>query len=184
MSAFSLIELIITLVIVALIIGLLVPQYSQMRRKSAIEVAKNQAAAVERNIQAYFGSFATFDEMNQVYEKLKNAQWVGGACPEVADFACKYIDPVFKSSQHSQISIQTSTLLNFATPEMRLITGTFPAGTHVDRTIGGHNFSIPAQEGLKKAYARIYWADDADINIRDSIRRRSFPVVLLFIPTP
>jgi type II secretory pathway pseudopilin PulG len=173
-KAFSLIELLITFVLIALIIAFIVPQYINIQRNANIQIAQQQVDAMRKAILAWSAAQPSLSAVDSAYgnnSSMSTAAWNA--------IGSSYLDPSFVS----RINVVTSggTVSYFTTNEMNAITGgIFQAQTYTANGITSMiplPSSSPTSGGQTTAFGVIFWPTGS------AGRRTSQPTVVLFVPT-
>lgn len=168
--AFTLIELLVAFMILAIISALVIPRYIGLQRASNIQIATQQADAIQKGVMAWIGSQPSMSDAE--------AAWGNQTYMSVAAFdqmASTYLDPGF--AQRLTRTASANTVAYITTPEMINVKGPVPAS---NQSISFGPFSAPvgatsAQDGGKYvASAVVAWPQ---LN-----RRNTQPRVVLFVP--
>jgi prepilin-type N-terminal cleavage/methylation domain-containing protein len=163
--AFSLIELLIALVILAVLIGIITPRLLLIQRSAKLETASQQARVIQAAVIAWQGSFATLADVDTAFET--GTDLPSDRLSNVDD----YIDSNFLASAGLSATTVSGTTY-YSTGIMRELTGTAPSSITV--TIGGQSYTVPPANGVNHAHMRIYWPN---VN-----RRLTQPLVIFFTP--
>lgn len=200
-KAFSLVELLITFVLLALMGALLVPQYLKLQRQTNVQIAAQQCDNLHKAILSWMNSYPDVQTISTRYDYFQNPP-SGFICPGyfcstingVASYLDPSLTPIIPTTitttprTGNLVAVLSGSGLNqyvscFYTPVMEQITGsTLPTTNPASVTIGGVSYPVPAAtnapmvNGMYTAYGVIFWPTGP------TVRRNTQPIVALFLP--
>ena len=169
--AFTLVELLITLAIIAVLAAVIIPRFTTLQRAAAQQVAIDQSQSIRNAIAAWGSNFANTAAMSTSYginTDIDPTYFNGTGSPRVID----YLDQSFiQQSQIDNQSVSNQTdstgAIAYSTVLMRNITG-----TPTDQKY--HGVTVAPVSGINHAHIRILWPS--------SDRSNAEPAVVLFTP--
>ena len=142
---FTLIEMLVIFVLIAILCGLLIPKYLQMRTQSNIQIAQQQVDTVQKAALSWLASYPSVAAAQTAYG--------GGAYPSATAWSgiINYLDPGF-------VITVSSDKTYFTTQQMVQIPG---APTTSQTTSYAVPLPTVADAGLATAVGVIYWPTSA-----------------------
>jgi|GEM_PF-2190793 prepilin-type N-terminal cleavage/methylation domain-containing protein len=177
-GAFSLIEILVALSILAIIAGLLVPKYMQISRAANIQVAAQQVDTVRKAVLAWLAAQSSVSAGSTAYDNGGSGATAGypsGSGSVSAGFtgAWSQIVSYLDSNFVSQLKVVSAAnnVIYFTTPQMQAITGgtlnisspvttSLPNGCPAVTTIDAAQTSSAAAH---TACGVIYWPTNAQV---------------------
>lgn len=169
-QAFSLVELLVAFALLAIIVALIVPRYSQLQYNTNLRIAEQQADAVRKGVLSWSSAQTSLSDASNAYGSntaMSDTAWT--------DMVSNYLDPSFAARLTTSGS---GTISYFTTTEMLNTTGAIaPEAQKYGNTATLITQPDPKTNGKYTAYGVIFWPNTAT-------RRNSPPAVVLFTPKP
>jgi len=175
-SAFSLVELLIALSLIALVSAFIIPRFLEVRQGALIRVCEDQTEAFNTALQAWSiaqGSIAQASANFGNGQLMKDDFFMDAdnscaSCSKVIDF----MDPDFLQKEDLQNHAPAGLTVAYSTVTMRSIPGTRFNSQKIGATI------ISAAPGVNHAHFRVIWLPSG----AGADRTRTNPVTILFVP--
>jgi type II secretory pathway pseudopilin PulG len=176
---FSLLELLIVFVLIAILCGLLVPRFLQMQRQANIQIAQQQVDTVQKAVLAWMVAQPSVAAASSIYGNTplpSSTAWSG---------IMNYLDPAFAASIVPQYINGNAQVGSFSTPQMQQITGKTAAAAQSVHFCGTSTEAVGPTTTGPVTSGTIFWMLDiptpnGPITTRESCQ----PIGLLFVPTP
>lgn len=175
-KAFSLVELLVTFALLAVVVTLVVPRYLGLQRGTNLQVAQQQVDSVRKAVATWAANQSSLSALSNLYGSSNTNIDLDAFRQFVV---AQYLDPSF-AARINVVAGSNSTLAYFTTAEMTNVTGTAAA---TDQPYGNTGIQVTAASSPPKdangrftAYGVVYWPTDV------ANRRTYQPAVVLFIP--